>query len=232
VLHVLYLIFNEGYTTTSGPALHRPDLTREAIRLARGVHRMLPDDGEVAGLLALMLLNDARRAARVRPGGTLIPLEEQDRASWDREAIAEGVALVSSALTAAPLGPYQVQAAIAAVHAEAPTAKDTDWPQIVKLYEVLLRIAPNPMAALSHAVAVAMVDGPQAGLELLDRLDDASRAALGHRLDAVRGHLLDLAGDAAAARGAYLAAARGTTSVPEQRYLQARATRIAQEFPP
>jgi len=232
VLHVLYLIFNEGYTTTSGPALHRPDLTREAIRLARGVHRMLPDDGEVAGLLALMLLNDARRAARVRPGGTLIPLEEQDRASWDREAIAEGVALVSSALTAAPLGPYQVQAAIAAVHAEAPTAQDTDWPQIVKLYEVLLRIAPNPMAALSHAVAVAMVDGPQAGLELLDRLDDASRAALGHRLDAVRGHLLDLAGDAAAARGAYLAAARGTTSVPEQRYLQARATRIAQEFPP
>ena len=231
-VHVLYLIFNEGYTTTSGPALHRPDLTREAIRLTRGVHRMLPDDGEVAGLLALMLLNDARRAARVRPGGTLIPLEEQDRASWDREAIAEGVALVSSALTAAPLGPYQVQAAIAAVHAEAPTAQDTDWPQIVKLYEVLLRIAPNPMAALSHAVAVAMVDGPQAGLELLDRLDDASRAALGHRLDAVRGHLLDLAGDAAAARGAYLAAARGTTSVPEQRYLQARATRIAQEFPP
>jgi RNA polymerase sigma factor (sigma-70 family) len=227
VLHVLYLIFNEGYTTTSGPSLHRPDLTREAIRLTRGVHRMLPDDGEVAGLLALMLLNEARRAARAGPGGTLIPLEEQDRSLWDRQAIAEGVALVSSALAAAPLGPYQVQAAIAAVHAEAPTAKDTDWPQIVKLYDVLLRIAPNPMARLSHAVAVAMVDGPAAGLALLDQLDGTSRAAVGHRLDAVRGHLLDLAGDPSAARGAYLAAARATTSLPEQRYLQARAARLA-----
>jgi RNA polymerase sigma factor (sigma-70 family) len=200
VLHVLYLIFNEGYATTSGPALHRPDLTREAIRLTRGVHQMLPDDGEVAGLLALMLLN---------------------------AAIAEGVSLVSSALSAAPLGPYQVQAAIAAVHAEAPTAQDTDWPQIVKLYEVLLRIAPNPMAALSHAVAVAMVDGPAAGLELVDHLDDPARTAVGHRRDAVRAHLLDLAGDAGAARAAYLAAARGTTSLPEQRYLRARAARAA-----
>jgi RNA polymerase sigma factor (sigma-70 family) len=227
VLHVLYLIFNEGYTTTSGPALQRPDLTREAIRLTRAVHRMLPDDGEVAGLLALMLLNEARRAARVGAGGALIPLEEQNRALWDRQAIAEGVALVSSALSAAPLGPYQVQAAIGAVHAEAPTAQDTDWPQIVKLYEVLLRIAPNPMAALSHAVAVAMVDGPAAGLDLLDRLDAASRAAVGHRLDAVRAHLLDLAGEASAARDAYLAAARGTTSLPEQRYLGARAARVA-----
>jgi RNA polymerase sigma factor (sigma-70 family) len=228
VLHVLYLIFNEGYTTTSGPSLSRPDLTREAIRLTREVHRMLPDDGEAAGLLALMLLNEARRAARVGDGGVLIPLEEQNRALWDRRAIAEGVALVSSALSAAPLGPYQVQAAIAAVHTEARTAQDTDWPQIVKLYEVLLRIAPNPMATLSHAVAVAMVDGPAAGLDLLDRLDGAARAAVGYRLDAVRGHLLDLAGDACAARAAYLAAARGTTSLPEQRYLHARAARVAQ----
>jgi predicted RNA polymerase sigma factor len=174
-----------------------------------------------------MLLNEARRAARVGPGGTLIPLEEQDRVLWDRQAIAEGVALVSSALSAAPLGPYQLQAAIAAVHAEAPTPQDTDWPQIVKLYEVLLRIAPNPMAALSHAVAVAMVDGPAAGLDLLDGLAGASRAAVGHRLEAVRAHLLDLAGDASAARDAYLAAARGTTSLPEQRYLGARAARVA-----
>ncbi len=228
VLHVLYLIFNEGYTTTSGPSLSRPDLTREAIRLTREVHRMLPDDGEATGLLALMLLNEARRAARVGDSGVLIPLEEQNRALWDRRAIAEGVALVSSALSAAPLGPYQVQAAIAAVHAEARTAQDTDWPQIVKLYEVLLRIAPNPMATLSHAVAVAMVDGPAAGLDLLDRLDGAARAAVGYRLDAVRGHLLDLAGDACAARAAYLAAARGTTSLPEQRYLHGRAARVAQ----
>jgi RNA polymerase sigma factor (sigma-70 family) len=228
VLHVLYLIFNEGYTTTSGPSLSRPDLTREAIRLTRELHRMLPDDGEAAGLLALMLLNEARRAARVGDSGVLIPLEEQNRALWDRRAIAEGVALVSSALSAAPLGPYQVQAAIAAVHAEARTAQETDWPQIVKLYEVLLRIAPNPMATLSHAVAVAMVDGPAAGLELLDRLDGTARTAVGYRLDAVRGHLLDLAGDACAARAAYLAAARGTTSLPEQRYLLSR---IAQEFP-
>ncbi|SEF18598.1 RNA polymerase sigma factor, sigma-70 family [Jiangella alba] len=226
VLHVLYLVFNEGYTATSGADLQHVELAAEAIRLTRQVHRLLPRDGEVTGLLALMLLTDARRTARTRPDGSLVPLAEQDRASWDKAAIDEGVLLVTDALRHGDLGPYQVQAAIAAVHDEAPAADDTDWPQIVALYEVLARIAPNPMVTLNHAVAVAMVDGPEAGLALLETLADDSRLAEHHRLEAVRAHLLEMAGDAAAARAAYRLAAQRTTSLPEQRYLEDKAARL------
>jgi RNA polymerase sigma factor (sigma-70 family) len=227
VLHVLYLIFNEGYTATSGPDLQRLELTREAIRLTREVRRLLPDDGEVAGLLALMLLTDARRAARTRPDGALVPLAKQDRALWDRELIREGVELVTDTLARAPIGPYQVQAAIAAIHDEAPRADDTDWPQILALYEVLERLSPNPMVTLNRAVAVAMVHGPRAGLDLLETLDDDDRVSAHHRLDVVRGHLLEMAGDHAAAITSYRTAARRTTSLPERRYLEGRAARLA-----
>jgi len=228
VLHVLYLIFNEGYTTTSGPDLHRSELTGEAIRLTRAVHRLLPDDGEVAGLLALMLLTDARRPARTTPDGALVPLAEQDRDRWDRESVQEGVELITRTLARhPPLGPYQVQAAIAAVHTEAPSAQDTDWPQILALYRLLERISPNPMATLNQAVAVAMVHGPEAGLDLLRSLDADDRMAGHHRLHAVRAHLLEMAGDRAGARSSYQLAARRTTSLPEQRYLTARAARLA-----
>jgi RNA polymerase sigma factor (sigma-70 family) len=227
VLHVLYLIFNEGYTATSGPDLQRTELTGEAIRLTREVRRLLPDDGEVAGLLALMLLTDARRPARTNPDGTLVPLAEQDRGKWVKDRITEGIALITDALAGAPLGPYQVQAAIAAVHAEATRPQDTDWPQIVALYEVLERLAPNPMVTLNHAVAVAMARGPEAGLEMLGTLEADDRMAGHHRVDAVRAHLLEMAGDLAAARSGYRTAARQTTSLPEQRYLEARAARLA-----
>ncbi|MEU4819433.1 sigma-70 family RNA polymerase sigma factor [Micromonospora aurantiaca] len=229
VLRVLYLVFNEGYTASSGEALHRAELTGEAIRLTRELRRLLPDDGEVAGLLALMLLTDAHRAARTGPDGELVPLAEQDRSRWDRDAVAEGVALVTEALTWSAPGPYQVQAAIAAVHAEAPAAEDTDWRQIVALYRVLARVAPNPMVTLNQAVAVAMVDGPRAGLSLLATLDADDRTAGHHRLAAVRAHLLDMAGDRTEARAAYLAAARATTSLPERRYLEVRAARLADD---
>jgi RNA polymerase sigma factor (sigma-70 family) len=224
VLHVLYLIFNEGYTASSGPELARADLTTEAIRLARVVRALLPGDGEVAGLLALMLLTDARRAARTAPDGSLVPLAEQDRRRWNAGEITEGVALVTNALARAPLGPYQLQAAIAAVHAEAADAEATDWPQIVALYRVLERVAPTPMVTLNHAVAIAMVDGPQAGLALLATLDGALAGS--HRLVAVRAHLLELAGDGGAAREAYREAARRTTSLPERRYLEGRASKL------
>jgi RNA polymerase sigma factor (sigma-70 family) len=226
VLQVLYLIFNEGYAASSGPDLQRADLTSEAIRLARELHRLLPEDGEVAGLLALMLLTDARRPARTRPDGSLVPLAEQDRSRWDAGAIAEGVALVTRTLARAPLGPYQLQAAIAAVHDEAARAEDTDWPQILVLYELLERVAPSPVVTLNQAVAVAMVRGPRAGLELLATLDGDDRLAGHHRLDAVRAHLLELAGDREAARVHYRAAARATISLPEQRYLESRAARL------
>ena len=229
VVHVLYLIFNEGYTASSGPDLQRGELTSEAIRLAREVRRLLPDDGEVAGLLALMLLTDARRAARTRADGSLVPLAEQDRERWNGSYIEEGVALVTDALARSPLGPYQLQAAIAAVHDEAAQAADTDWPQILVLYELLERISPNPMVTLNHAVAVAMVKGPQAGLELLGPLDDDRRLAEHHRLDAVRAHLLEMAGDRAAARSSYRRAARRTTSLAERGYLEARANRLASD---
>jgi RNA polymerase sigma factor (sigma-70 family) len=227
VLQVLYLVFNEGYTASSGPDLHRSELTTEAIRLVRAVHRLLPDDGEVAGLLALMLLTDARRPARTRSDGTLVPLADQDRGRWNRAFIREGVALITDTLARAPLGPYQLQAAIAAVHDEAASADDTDWAEILALYELLERIAPNPMVTLNHAVAVAMVRGPRAGLDLLGALDADDRLAGHHRLAAVRGHLLEMAGDHAAARACYQAAARRTTSLPERRYLESRAARLA-----
>ncbi|MEU8259205.1 sigma-70 family RNA polymerase sigma factor [Micromonospora sp. NPDC048999] len=231
VLHVLYLIFNEGYTASSGGELHRAELTGEAIRLARDLHRLLPDDGEVTGLLALMLLTDAHRAARTGPAGDLVPLSEQDRTRWDRREIEEGIALVTAALTWSPPGQYQVQAAIAAVHAEASTAAETDWQQIVGLYRVLARIAPNPMVTLNQAAAVAMVDGPRAGLALLAPLAADERIAGHHRLAAVRAHLLELAGERDEARESYLAAARATTSRPEQRYLELRAARLVGGVP-
>jgi RNA polymerase sigma factor (sigma-70 family) len=229
VLQALYLIFNEGYAATSGPDLQRADLTTEAIRLARDLHRLLPDDGEVAGLLALMLLTDARRPARTLPDGSLVPLAEQDRRRWDAGAIAEGVALITNTLSRGPIGPYQLQAAIAAVHDEAARTQETDWPQILALYELLDQVAPNPMVTLNHAVAVAMVRGPRAGLDRLATLDADDRLAGHHRLDAVRAHLLEMAGDTAAARESYRAAARRTTSLPEQRYLEARAARLKNE---
>jgi RNA polymerase sigma factor (sigma-70 family) len=228
VLHVLYLIFNEGYTASSGPDLQRSELTGEAIRLTRAVHRLLPDDGEVAGLLALMLLTDARRPARTGPDGGLVPLVEQDRGRWNRDAIREGVALVTEALPTGPVGPYQLQAAIAAVHDEAPSAAETDWAQIVGLYDMLERVGPNPMVTLNHAVAVAMTRGPQAGLDLLRGLETDGRMVGHHRVDAVRAHLLEMAGDVDAARASYRSAARRTTSLPEQRYLEARAARLGE----
>jgi RNA polymerase sigma factor (sigma-70 family) len=227
VLHVLYLIFTEGYAATSGPGLLRPDLTAEAIRLARTVHRVLPGDGEAAGLLALMLLTDARRPARTGPGGELIPLAEQDRNCWNASYIAEGVALIASAISRGLPGPYQLQAAIAAIHDEAASSEATDWPQVVALYELLLQISDNPVVALNHAVAVAMAQGPQAGLDLLQRLATDRRITSGHRLEAVRAHLLEMTGQRAAARAAYQAAAQRAMSLPQQRYLNAQAARLA-----
>ena len=223
VLHVLYLIFNEGYAATSGPDLQRIELTAEAIRLTREVHRLLPADGEVAGLLALMLLTDARRATRVRADGALVPLAEQDRAGWDRDLIKEGTELVERMMATAPLGPYLLQAAIAAVHAEAQSTEDTDWRQVLVLYGILDRIAPNPMVTLNRAVATAMVHGPRAGLDLLDELARDRRVAGHHRLDAVRAHLLELAGDLEQAYEHYRLAARRTVSLPERRYLDGKA---------
>jgi RNA polymerase sigma factor (sigma-70 family) len=226
VLHVLYLVFNEGYVSTSGPALQRGEVAAEAIRLTRMVHRLLPDDGEVSGLLALMLLTDARRPARAGPDGELIPMAEQDRGLWNAGAIAEGVALITDALPRGPTGPYQLQAAIAAIHDEAPSAEATDWPQIVGLYELLMRTADNPVVALNHAVAVAMARGPRAGLDLLDTLQADQRIAEDHRLHAVRAHLLEMTGDRAAARDAYLAAASRATNLSQQRHLYCRAARL------
>ncbi len=226
VLHVLYLMFNEGYTSSSGEALHRSELTGEALRLARGVHRVLPEEPEVTGLLALMLLTDARRPARTDAGGELVPLHEQDRSKWEAAAISEGVALISAALPLGQVGPYQLQAAIAAVHDEAPRAEDTDWPQILALYRVLERVAPNPMVTLSATVAIAMVHGPAAGLQRLEELAKDKLLTEHHRLDAVRAHLLDMAGDARGAAAAYRLAAERTDSAPEQRYLAARAARL------
>ncbi|HTF59035.1 MAG TPA: DUF6596 domain-containing protein [Actinomycetes bacterium] len=226
VLQVLYLIFNEGYTASAGPSLHRVQLTSHAIRLARQLHERFPEDGEVAGLLALMLLTDARRPARTGPDGTLVPLAEQDRGRWDTRAVAEGVALITRALATAPIGPYQLQAAIAAVHDEAARFEDTDWDQILGLYELLGRLTPGPMVELNRIVAVAMVHGPQAGLRQLAAAEADPALAGHHRLAAVRAHLLELAGDREAAHAAYLVAARRTLSLPEQRYLRSRAARL------
>ncbi|MEU3789267.1 DUF6596 domain-containing protein [Streptomyces fructofermentans] len=227
VLHVLYLTFNEGYTATSGTSLQRAELAREAIRLTRTTHRLLPDDCEVAGLLALMLLTDARRDARTGADGDLVPLDEQDRERWDRAAIEEGVALVTGALARRRPGPYQVRAAIAAVHDEAASADDTDWHEILGLYDVLVRLVPGPVERLNRAVAVAMAHGPRAGLAELDALEaESAELAANHRLDAVRAHLLERAGDTEAARAAYESAAGRTLSLPEQRYLRSRAARL------
>lgn len=227
VLHVLYLIFNEGYTASSGSALHRVELTGEAIRLTRQLRARLPEDGEVAGLLALMLLTDARRPARTRPDGALVPLAEQDRGLWDAGAIAEGIALITDTLATAPIGPYQLQAAIAAVHDEAPRSEDTDWRQILGLYDLLHSISPGPMVSLNRIVAVAMVHGPDVALQQLAAAEADPALAGHHRVDAVRAHLLDMAGDRPAARTHYQLAARRTLSVPEQRYLASRAAQLA-----
>ena len=200
VLQVLYLIFNEGYTASSGSTLHRVELTTEAIRLTRQLRERLPADGEVAGLLALMLLTDARRPARTRPDGALVPLAEQDRRLWDAQAIAEGVSLITETLGSAPIGPYQLQAAIAAVHDEAARSEDTDWRQILGCTKLLNSLAPGPMVTLNRIVAVAMVDGPQAGLQQLAEAEADPALAGHHRVDAVRAHLLDMAGDPRRAR--------------------------------
>jgi RNA polymerase sigma factor (sigma-70 family) len=225
VLHVLYLIFNEGYASSSGPSLQRTDLSNEAIRLTRTLHDLLPDDGEVAGLLALMLLTDARRAARTGPAGELIPLDEQDRTLWDQRLIAEGLDLVSDAFSRGAVGAYQLQAAVAALHDEAARAEDTDWPQILALHGVLERMSDNPMVSLNRAIAAAMVQGPQAGLELLKPLD--ARLGGHYRLDAVRAHLHERLGDAERAIAHYRAAAERTASIPERDYLTLKAARLA-----
>ena len=226
VLQVLYLIFNEGYTASSGSELDRVDLAREAIRLARMVRAQLPEDGEVTGLLALMLLTHARRAARTTAAGDLVPLDEQDRGRWDRALIDEGTALAKASLAGPSLGPYQLQAAIAATHADAATAAETDWRQVHALYLILERIAPNPMVRLNRAIALAEIEGPRAGLDLLATLDGDERMARHHRLLSVRAHLLEQAGDQDRAYQLYRRAARATASLAEQRYLQSRASRV------
>ena len=226
VLHVLYLIFNEGYVSSIGAQLQRLDLAREAIRLTRSVKTLLPDDGEVAGLLALMLLTDARRAARTGPDEDLIPLDKQDRTLWDQAEITEGIQLLTAALSKGSVGLYQLQAAVAAVHDEAARAEDTDWPQILALYELLKRVSPSPMVTLNHAIAAAMVHGPAKGLELLKTLDRDGRLAEHYRLDAVRGHLLEMLGDYASAIQHYRTAAGRTTSIPERDYLMTQAARL------
>jgi len=227
VLHILYLIFNEGYTASTGAELHRTDLAHEAIRLTRAVQTLLPADTEVAGLLALMLLTDARRNARTGPAGELIPLPEQDRTLWDQAQIAEGVNLLSATLPKGSIGPYQIQAAIAAIHDESETAAETDWPQILAFYELLKRMAPNPMVTLNHAVAAAMVHGPATGLDLLNALDAEGSLAGHHRLDAVRAHLLELAGNPETAIIHFRLAADRTASLPERNYLLTQAARLA-----
>ncbi len=226
VLHVLYLIFNEGYATSVGSTHQRVDLSNEAIRLARAAHELLPDSGEVSGLLALMLLTDARRPARSGPDGEIVPLDEQDRSLWNKEAIAEGVELVTDAMTRGAVGSYLVQAAIAAVHDEAARAEDTDWPQIVALYSVLMRMSDNPIVMLNHAVAVAMTQGPGSGLALLEKLDRDPRIKDHYRLDAVRAHLLERSGKITAALQYYEVAAAKTASIPQRNYLLLKIARL------
>jgi RNA polymerase sigma factor (sigma-70 family) len=228
VLHVLYLIFSEGYTSSVGPELQRTDLSNEAIRLTRAVHALLPNDGEVAGLLALMLLTDARRAARTGASGELIPLDEQDRSLWNQAQIAEGIALVSGALSRGSIGAYQLQAAVAAVHDSAARVEDTDWTEIFGLYGLLLQMSDNPMVALNHAISAAMVQGPEAGLKLVSALDEDDRVSGHYRLDAVRAHLYEMSGDHARALVHYRAAAERTTSTPERDYLNTKAARLSQ----
>jgi predicted RNA polymerase sigma factor len=229
VLHVLYLVFNEGYTSSAGSALRRDDLSHEAIRLTRKLHNMQPGESEVTGLLALMLLTDARRLARTGAAGELIPLAQQDRALWDRQQIGEGIALVSEAFTKGSVGPYQIQTAIAALHDEAARVEETDWPQILALYDLLKRMSDNPLVKLNHAIAAAMVHGASAGLKLLDGLESDSRLAQHHRLDEVRAHLLELSGDHAGAVKLYRVAATKTENLQERNYLLLQAARLSSE---
>jgi RNA polymerase sigma factor (sigma-70 family) len=230
-LHVLYLIFNEGYASSIGAHLQRLDLAREAIRLTRGAKALLPEDAELAGLLALMLLTDARRAARTGPNEELIPLDKQDRTLWDRAEISEGIELLAAALSKGSVGLYQLQAAIAAIHDEAARVEETDWPQILALYELLKRVSPSPMVTLNHAIAAAMVHGPSKGLELLRTLDNDSRLAGHYRLDSVRAHLLEMVGDYESAIKHYRIAAGRTMSIPEQNYLMIQAAWLAERKP-
>jgi len=227
VLHVLYLIFNEGYSATAGSRLYRGDLSAEAIRLARMMHRLMPEDAEVTGLVALMLLTEARRPARTGPEGELVPLADQDRRQWDAGLIAEGVALISAALPRGSAGPYLLQAAIAAIHDEAPSFEETDWAQILAFYELLMKVSESPVVALNHAVAAAMVEGPEAGLELLEQIGSDKRLARDHRPHAVRGHLLEISGDIAGAIASYQEAARWATGVQQQRYLHTQVARLS-----
>jgi RNA polymerase sigma factor (sigma-70 family) len=224
VLHVIYLMFNEGYVTSDGVDLGRPQLADEAIRLARMVHHQIPDDPEVAGLLALMLLIEARRPARTTADGEPIPLPEQDRTQWDRAMIDEGTSILNTAIAAGRVGEYQLQASIAAVHDRASTADATDWRQILTLYELLERMTGNPVVTVNRAVAAAMADGPAAGLSILDALDDS--VAGSHRVAAVRAHLLELAGDTNRAIEHYRTAAALTTNLAEQRHLTRRAAEL------
>ncbi len=227
VLHVLYLVFNEGYVSSDGPDLQRMDLASEAIRLARGLHRLLPDDGEAAGLLALMILTHARRFARSGPSGELVPLPEQDRSRWEAREIDEGLALLAATLSKGAIGMYQLQATIAALHDEAKTVEATDWPQILALYGLLQHVAGSPMVTLNRAIAVSMVHGAQAGLDELRALDGDARLAGTHRLDAVRAHLLEKAGEIEEAIAHYLRAADRTSSAPERNYLMTQAARLS-----
>jgi predicted RNA polymerase sigma factor len=226
VMHVLYLVFNEGYVASSGSELQRVDLSSEALRLARLLRRMLPQEAEVAGLLALMLLTDARRAARSGPAGELIPLDQQDRAKWDRAQIDEGTQLITSTFARGAVGPYQLQAAIAALHDAAPSTEKTDWEEILALYAVLMRLNDSPMVALSHAIALSMVQGPAAGLERLTELEQDARLAGSHRVDAARGHLLQRIGDRRGAIAAFVRAAGKTASAPERDYLLLQAAKL------
>jgi predicted RNA polymerase sigma factor len=228
VLHVLYLIFNEGYVASAGPQAQRLELSGEAIRLTRALHHLLPNDGEVGGLLALMLLTNARRKARTGANEELIPLDKQDRSLWDRGEISEGIALITATLAKGSISTYQLQAAIAAVHSEAAKAEDTDWPQILALYELLKHMSNNPMVMLNHAIATAMVRGPSEGLRLLTVLDEDGRLASHHRLDAVRAYLLEMAGDHSGAVAHYRLAAERTTSLPERNYLLTQVARLSE----
>jgi predicted RNA polymerase sigma factor len=228
VLHVLYLIFNEGYVASAGPQFQRLELSAEAIRLTRGLHNLLPGDAEAGGLLALMLLTNARRKARTGPNEELIPLAKQDRTLWDKGEISEGIALITATLAKGSISAYQLQAAIAAVHTEAARAEDTDWPQILALYELLKHMSNNPMVMLNHAIATAMVRGPSEGLKLLTVLDQDGRLTGHHRLDAVRAYLLEMSGDSAGAIEHYRLAAERTTSLPERNYLLTQVGRLSE----
>jgi RNA polymerase sigma factor (sigma-70 family) len=231
VMHVLYLIFNEGYVASAGPQVQRLELSREAIRLTRALHSALPANAEVGGLLALMLLTNSRRNARTGPNEEMIPLAKQDRTLWDQSDISEGIALITAALSKGSISAYQLQAAVAAVHAEAARVEETDWPQILTLYELLKRMSDNPMVALNHAVAAAMVRGPAAGLTLLLDLDQDGRLAGHHRLDAVRAYLLEISGDSVGAIAHYKLAAERTTSLPERYYLLTQIARLGHDIP-